>query len=189
MKKSLSTLLIACIASVAFANVDVKSVAIRQTETSKVAVAFYTVPQGTVIVRISDQQDRLILRDRINQKDAFSKKYDLQELPEGLYVVEVADESGILNTETVDTRPVAIAPAVFSMVSDLGNNRYRLVVSSLDAKEIEVLIFDGNKLIHTEKVENPQGLHKIYLITKPSLAGISFKVKTASGFEGFVTSL
>lgn len=189
MKKLLSTLLIAGIASVAFANVDVKSVDIRQTETAKVAVAFHVVPQGTVFVRISDQQDRLILRDRINITDAFSKKYDLQELPEGFYVVEVSDESGVLNTETIDTRPVAIAPVVFSRVSDLGDNRYRLLVSNLDAKDIEVSIFDGNKLIHTEKVDNPQGLHKIYLITKPSLGGISFKVKTASGFEGFVTSL
>jgi hypothetical protein len=99
------------------------------------------------------------------------------------------DESGVLNRQTVDTHVVDIAPLVFSRVSDLGGNRYRLVVSNLEAKDIEVSIFDGNKLIHSEKVEDPQGLHKIYTISRPSAEGISFKVKTSSGFESFVSSL
>jgi hypothetical protein len=189
MKKLFSTLLIAGIATAAFANADVKSVDIKQTETAKVSVAFHTVPQGTVIVRISDQQDRLILRDRITKTESFSKKYDLQALPEGIYVVEVMDQSGVLSKETVDTRAVEVAPTVFSRVSDLGGNRYRLVISNLEAKDIEVSIFDGNKLIHTEKVEDPQGLHKIYTISRPSAEGISFKVKTSTGFESFVSSL
>lgn len=189
MKKLFSTLLIAGIATAAFANADVKSVDIKQTETAKVAVAFHTVPQGTVIVRISDQQDRLILRDRISISESFSKKYDLKALPEGIYVVEVMDESGVLNRQTVDTHVVDIAPLVFSRVSELGNNKFRLVVSNLEAKDVEVLIFDGGKLIHSEKVEDPQGLHKIYTISRPSAEGISFKVKTSTGFESFVSSL
>jgi hypothetical protein len=189
MRKLLSTLFVAGIATAAFANNDVKSVKIRQTETAKVAVAFHAVPQGTVVVKISDDQDRLILRDRITKTESFAKKYDLNALPEGTYEVEVTDESGVLSTASFDTHAVEVAPAVFSRVSDLGDNKYRLLVSNLDAKEVEVSIYDGNNLIHTEKIDNPQGLHKIYTITKPSAEGISFKVKTASGFESYVTSL
>ncbi len=189
MKKLFSTLFVAGIATVAFANTEGKSVDIRQTEPAKVAVAFHAVPQGTVIVKITDDQDRLILRDRITKTEAFAKKYDLNALPEGTYEVEVTDQSGVLRTASFDTHAAVVAPAVFSRVSDMGDNKYRLLVSNLESKEVEVSIYDGDKLIHTEKIDNPQGLHKIYTIDRPSAEGISFKVKTASGFESYVTSL
>ena len=189
MKKVFLTLFVAVIAAGAFANNEGKSVEIRQTETAKVAVAFHAVPQGTVIVKITDDQDRLILRDRITATESFAKQYDLNALPQGMYEVEVTDQSGVLRTASFDTHPAVIAPAVFSRVSDMGENKYRLLVSSLDSKEVEVSIYDGGKLIHTEKIDNPQGLHKIYTIVRPGSEGISFKVKTASGFESYVTSL
>ena len=128
------------------------------------------------------------MRDRINKEVAFAKKYDLKALPKGNYSVEVMDESGVLRTASFNNF-VAETPAVFSRVSPMGDDKYRLLVSNLDAKDIEVMIYDGDKLIHTEKIDNPQGLHKIYTIDNVSGAGINFKVKTASGFEDFVTSL
>lgn len=188
MKKLFTLLFVAGIATGAFAKSEGTSVLIRKTETTKVAVSFNEAPQGTVIVRITDSEDRLILRDRINKDVAFAKKYDLKALPQGSYSVEVMDASGVLRTATFDNY-VAETPAVFSRVSPMGDNKYRLLVSNLDAKDIEVMIYDGDHLIHTEKIDNPQGLHKIYSIESVSGAGINFKVKTASGFEGYVTSL
>lgn len=106
MRKLFSTLFVAGIAAGAFANTEGKSVEIRQTETAKVAVAFNAVPQGTVIVKITDDQDRLILRDRITKTEAFAKKYDLNALPEGMYEVEVTDQSGVLRTASFDRKSV-----------------------------------------------------------------------------------
>lgn len=189
MRKLFSTLFVAGIAAGAFAQTEVKSVEIRQTETAKVAVAFNAVPQGIVVVKITDDQDRLIMRDRITKTEAFAKKYDLNALPEGNYEVEVMDQTGVLKTASFDTHAAVTAPAVYSRVSDMGDNKYRLLVSSLEAKEVEVSIYDGGKLIHTEKIDNPQGLHKIFTIARPGSEGISFKVRTASGFESYVTSL
>lgn len=188
MKKLFTLLFVAGITAGAFAKTENTSVLIRKTETTKVAVSFNEAPQGTVIVKITDSEDRLILRDKINKDEAFAKKYDLKALPQGSYSVEVMDESGILRTASFNNY-LAEVPTVFSRVSPMGDNKYRLLVSNLDAKDIEVMIYDGDKLIHTEKIDNPQGLHKIYTIDNVSGAGINFKVKTASGFEGYVTSL
>ncbi|REG88398.1 hypothetical protein [Algoriphagus antarcticus] len=188
MKKLFTLLFVAGIAAGAFAKTEGTSVQIRKTETTKVAVAFNEAPQGTVIVRITDSDDRLIMRDRISKNEAFAKKYDLKALPQGNYTIEVKDDSGVLSTASF-TNFVAETPTVFSRVSQLGDNQYRLLVSNLQAKDVEVMIYDGDKLIHTEKIDNPQGLHKIYTIENVSGAGINFKVKTASGFEGYVTSL
>jgi hypothetical protein len=188
MKKLLTLLFVAGIATGAFAKTENTSVLIRKTETTKVAVSFNEAPQGTVIVKITDSENRLILRDRISKDEAFAKKYDLKALPQGSYSVEVADESGVLSTASFNNF-VAETPAVFSRVSPMGDNQYRLLVSNLNAKDVQVLIYDGDKLIHTETIDNPQGLHKIYTIDNVSGAGINFKVKTASGFEGYVTSL
>jgi len=190
MKNLFTMLFVAGIATGAFAagtDAD-ETVKIKQTETAKVAVAFTEAPKGTVIVKISDDQDRLIMRDRINQTEAFAKKYDLKDLPRGTYLIQVIDQSGMISSASFENFK-EVDPEVFSRVSKIEGNSYRLLVSNLDSKEVEVMIYDGEKMIHTEKIENPQGLHKIYTIENPGKEGISFKVKTASGFEKFVSTL
>jgi hypothetical protein len=59
----------------------------------------------------------------------------------------------------------------------------------LVAQEVTVQIFDGDKLIHTELVDNPQGLHKVYTINIPGFPeAISFKVSTSTGFSAYAAS-
>jgi hypothetical protein len=188
MKKLFTMLFVAGIATGAFAYNDEKSVEIRQTEAAKVTVAVNEVPQGTLTVRITDANDRLVLRDRITKNEAFTKRYDLNALPVGDYSVEVSDANGTLRTATFNTQ-VIVKPLLYSRVTALGDNQYRLLVSNLEAKEVTVQIYDGMNLIHTELINDPQGLHKIYTIQKPGTPeGISFKVSTASGFEAYVAS-
>ncbi len=190
MKKLFTMLFVAGIATGAFAastNAD-ETVLIQQTETAKVAVAFTAAPKGTVVVKISDSEDRLILRDRINQEGTFAKKYDLNQLPKGTYSIQVLNDSGVISSAMVENFKEE-TPEVYSRVSKMDENAYRLVVSNLKAQAVEVMIYDGNEIIHTELIDNPQGLHKIYKIEKPGKDGISFKVKTASGFEKFVSTL
>ncbi|GMQ28837.1 hypothetical protein Aconfl_14800 [Algoriphagus confluentis] len=181
-------LFVAGIVTGAFAYNEEKPVEIRQTEPSKVLVAFKEAPQGPIVVKIMDEQNQLVLRDRITKTEAFAKRYDLNALPEGKYQIQVADAFGNLSSSTVNTTVVS-KPEVYSRVTAMGPNQFRLLVSSLEAKEVTVQIFDGNELIHSEVVENPQGLHKVYTISKPAYPeAISFKVSTAGGFTAYVAS-
>ena len=187
MKKLFLLLFVAGMATAAIAKTE-NQVEIRQTETSKVVVTVPTSPQGGVTVRILDGDKRLVLRDRINATEAFSKRYDLAALPKGDYSIEVSDAQGTLRTETFSTLEKE-SKTVFSRVTPLGQNQFRLLVASLDAKAVTVQIFDGNQLIHTELVNDPQGLHKIYTITKPGFPdAISFRVSTSNGYSSFVAS-
>lgn len=184
----MTLLLVAGIATGAFAKNDDKIVEIRQTEPTKVMVAVADAPTSTVVVKITDSDNNLVLRDRISKTEAFAKRYDLNALPAGEYSLEVSDAKGTLRTATFNTA-VKVKPVVFSRVTEMGDNQYRLLVSNLEAKDVTVQIFDGDKLIHTEVVDNPQGLHKVYTIAKPAYPGaISFKVTTASGFETYVAA-
>ena len=188
MKKFMTMLFVAGIATGAFAYNDEKSVEIRQTEPAKVMVAVVEAPTSALIVKITDANNNLVLRDKISKTEAFAKRYDLNALPAGMYSLEVSDINGTLRTATINTA-VETKPAVFSRVTEMGANQYRLLVSNLEAKDVTVQIFDGDKLIHTETVDNPQGLHKVYTIDKPAYPGaISFKVTTASGFQAYVAS-
>ncbi|HSF54239.1 MAG TPA: hypothetical protein VLA71_10820 [Algoriphagus sp.] len=188
MKKLFTMLFVAGIATGAFAHNDEKSVEIRQTEPAKVMVAVASVPEGTMTVKITDAENRLVLRDRITKTEAFAKRYDLNALPVGEYSIEVSDANGTLRTATFNTE-VIVKPVVYSRVTEMGDNQYRLLVSNLESKDVTVQIYDGDKLIHTELIDNPQGLHKIYTIEKPATPGaISFKVTTSSGFEAYVAS-
>jgi hypothetical protein len=188
MRKIMSMLFVAGIATGAFAYNDEKSVEIRQTEPAKVMVAVASAPQGTVTVKITDAEDRLVLRDRITKTEAFAKRYDLNALPVGDYSIEVSDANGTLRTATFNTEEKT-KPAVFSRVTQMGDNQYRLLVSNLEAKDVTVQIYDGDKLIHTELIDNPQGLHKVYTIDKPgSPEAISFKVTTSTGYEAYAAA-
>lgn len=187
MKKLFTLLFVAGIAAGATAQTG-ESVMIRKTDESKMAISFLETPKSTVFVKISDADNHLVYRDRIGSSEAFSKKYDLSALPEGSYSVEVSDNTGLISSSTVENF-IEEKPVVYSRVSKVAKNTYRLLVSKLDQKDVEIMIFDGGNLIHTEKVENPQGMHKIFTIEQPSSGGISFKVKTSSGFESFVSSL
>ncbi|MCU0399964.1 MAG: hypothetical protein MUE75_02980 [Algoriphagus sp.] len=188
MRKLMTMLFVAGIASGAYAYNDEKTVEIRQTEPAKVMIAVAEAPQSTLVVKITDSQNQLVLRDRISKTEAFAKRYDLNALPVGQYSIEVSDASGTLRTATFNTE-IKTKPEVFSRVTALGDNQYRLLVANLVAQEVTVQIFDGDKLIHTEQVDNPQGLHKVYTIDKPGFPdAISFKVSTSTGFSAYVAS-
>ncbi|GAA0879297.1 hypothetical protein GCM10009119_22650 [Algoriphagus jejuensis] len=185
MKKLFTMLFVAGIATGAFAKNDEKSVEIRQTEPAKVMIAVASAPEGVMTVKITDANDRLVLRDRITKTEAFAKRYDLNALPVGDYSIEVSDANGTLRTATFNTE-VTVKPSVFTRVTEMGDNQYRLLVSSLESKDVTVQIFDGDKMIHTEVIDNPQGLHKIFTINKPSNPeAISFKVTAANGFSAY----
>jgi hypothetical protein len=188
MKNLFTLLFVAGIATGAFATNENLAVQVRQIATAKVAVAFNEAPQGPVIVKISDSKDRVIMRDKINTSEAFAKKYDLNSLPEGIYTVEVTDAENIVKSASIDTHAPQ-TPGVFTRVSQLNENQYRLLVSSMNAKDVTVMIYDGANLIHSEKIDNPQGLHKIFTFDRTSTEGINFRVKTAAGFETYVSSL
>ncbi|WP_144604185.1 hypothetical protein [Algoriphagus algorifonticola] len=187
MKSLMTMLFVAGMVTGAFAAGSEKTVEIRQSEPSKVTVAVSEAPLGTVIVKIMDSDNRLVLRDRIVKDEAFAKRYDLTALPKGTYSVEVLDQSGVLRTATFENF-IAETPSVYSRVTKVEANKYRLLVSNLDAKEITVSIFDGDKLIHSERVENPQGLHKLYTIQNVG-TDIRFKVSTDNGFDKYMSAL
>lgn len=185
MKNLFTLLLTAGIAVGALAQ-ESSHVQIRQIETSKVAIAMNEVPAGPMIVKIKNEAGDLILRDRIAKSEKFIKTYDLSQIAEGNFDIEVMGQDGTMATTSVSNFVVE-KPAVFGRVSKMENNTYRLLVSSMEARDVKVLIYDGGKLIHTETVDNPQGLHKIFKVERESAAGVSFKVETASGYQGYIT--
>lgn len=187
MKNLFTMLFVAGMATGAFAAGTEKTVEIRKSEASKVVVAVSEAPEGTVIVKIKDADNHLVLRDRITKDEAFAKRYDLEALPKGTYSVEVMDQSGVLRTATFENF-IAETPSVYSRVAKIDENKYRLLVSNLEASEITVSIYDGDELIHSELVTDEQGLHKIYAIKKPS-SEISFRVSTAGGFNKYLSAL
>lgn len=187
MKKLLTMLFVAGMATGAFAAETEKSVEIIHSDPAKVTVAMTEAPSSAVIVKIKDSENRLVLRDRINKSEAFAKRYDLNALPKGTYSVEVTDQSGVLRTASFQNF-VAEKPSVYSRVSKMEENKYRLLVSNLADQAFTVSIYDGNNLIHSEKIDDAKGLHKIYNIEKPG-AAISFQVTTEGGFNKYLSAL
>ncbi|MDN3204931.1 hypothetical protein [Algoriphagus sediminis] len=186
MKKFFVLLLTAGIAGGAFAQ-DATKLSIKKVGTSKVAVASTDEAEGSMIVKIMDQNGDLIYRDRIAERDGYKKIYDLSQMEEGEFDVAVTGQSGESTSATVSNY-IEVTPVVYSRFSEVGEDTYKLLISAhQEEEEIKVLIFDGGRLIHSEMVLDPQGLHKVYKVERPSGEGITFKVETSSGFEDYVT--
>lgn len=186
MKHFVFLLFLSVIATGSFATEKSQTVEIIQTDLAKVIVAVNEAPLGAIIVKIKDESNRLILRDRINQTEAFAKRYDLNSLPKGTYSIEVTDHEGILRKLQIQNFE-PIKETVYSSVAKLGVAKYKLLVSSLESAPFSVAIYDGDKLIHSEQVADAKNLHKIYTIKNPTGA-ISFRVTSADGFDKYVSA-
>jgi len=68
------------------------------------------------VLRIKDQQGRILHREVLKGEDAYMKKYDFSSLPTGEYVVEVRTENGIteeaFSLSEGQTQAVYFKPAV-----------------------------------------------------------------------------
>ena len=78
-------------ASNAFANDSKPSLKIVTGKNNVFTLISNTVNNSDVTIRIFDQEGVGLLREKIEVNRKFSKSYDLSNLPEGIYEVEIED--------------------------------------------------------------------------------------------------
>ncbi|MDN3204930.1 hypothetical protein [Algoriphagus sediminis] len=152
---------------------------IQKTADDKVIVALNEPASETLQIKMSNKDGEVVLRDRIVKGQTFAAKLNLEPLPYGTYNVEIIGDNGIVKNSKVNFTDSSQRD-IYSRVTKIDENSFRLLVSTLTASNVKVSIYDQDKLIHSETVSNPQGLHKIYTVEGPSDSGVSFKVESLS---------
>lgn len=160
------------------------AVSIRKVEDSKVQLLYGLVPNGTVLVKIYDESNTLVQKDRIFKKEAFAKYYDFSLLSPAKYNIEVLENNQIVDKFELDLRAKSAEPVIYSKVEKVANNQYKLLVNSLLPTDLSIMVYENGHLVHAENIDNVNGFHKLYTFARFSPgANVEFVVKTQDGFS------
>ncbi|WP_194777959.1 hypothetical protein [Pararhodonellum marinum] len=165
------------------------SVVLQQVKPGNVKLVYREVPNGPVYVKITDQDNKTLVKDRIQMENPFSKNYNMEYLKPGLYHVEVKNNNGLMETYDLDMRPAKEEPVVYSKVEMVGDRKFKLVVNAVAASNLIIRIYDKNELIHQEVVEDVKGVQKLYTIQGiRQMGNIVFQVSNDQGFDQYLSA-
>jgi hypothetical protein len=161
-------------------------VSIRKVDQNKVQLRYTINPDGPVTVKIYDQNQTLVQKDRIVAKNPFAKYYDFSKVSPGNYNVEVSGANHLVEHLAINVGSITAdaSPLVYSKLEKVENNSYKLLVNSLFPADMSIMVFENDRLIYEENVDNVNGFQKLYKLAGISpTAKVEFFVKTNDGFS------
>jgi hypothetical protein len=189
MKAFIATMILAASVSVsAMANEAVsektaKPVTLRKVDESKVQLIYGLNQAKTVTVKIFDENNFLVQKDKIVSENAFAKYYDFSKLKAGVYSMAVYENNVVMDQLEVDLNETVTSPLVYTKLEKIEGNSYKLLVNALLPSDLSVMVYENDKLVHEERVDNSVGFQKLYRFERlnPS-SRVEFFVKSSDGF-------
>jgi len=159
-------------------------VTLRKVDESKVKLMYGLNQAKTVTVKIFDENNFLVQKDKIVSENAFAKYYDFSKLKAGVYSMEVYENNVVVDQLQMDlNETVASSPLVYTKLEKIEGNSYKLLVNALLPSDLSVLVFENDKLVHEEKVDNSIGFQKLYKFQYLNTgARVEFYVRSSDGF-------
>ncbi|MEP2773046.1 MAG: T9SS type A sorting domain-containing protein [Fulvivirga sp.] len=97
-----------------------------------------------VDIRIYDESKRLVFSESIKKYDAFSRPYNLSNLPEGIYTVVVKDANGTINKSVENYTSRSSENVNFGLIrfNEVAQDKYKLTIINNGVANAEVKIYD-----------------------------------------------
>lgn len=165
-------------------------VSIRKVDQNKVQLRYALIPEGPVTVKIYDENNVLVQKDRIVAKNPFARYYDFSKVSPGNYSVEITDANHLVEHLAVNTHePVATPSLVYSKLEKVENNSYKLLVNSLLPADMSIMVFENDRLVYEENVDSVSGFQKLFKLHGVSpTSKVEFFVKTNDGFSSLMAT-
>lgn len=160
------------------------SVSLRQVDENKIQLVSALKEAGTLTVKIFDENKFLVQKDRIVAENAFSKNYDFSKLKPGIYSLEVWESNVVIDQMVLDLTEVVEAPVVYSRLDKMEDNKYKLLVNALLPSDLSIMVFENDKLVYEEKIDDSIGFQKLYKFQNVNPgARVEFYVRSSDGFS------
>ncbi|NRD18444.1 hypothetical protein HNV08_00170 [Winogradskyella eckloniae] len=131
---------------------------------------FNNVNEGDLI-SVTDAKGQIVYNGRINNSGNIQNLYDFSQLKDGVYTIEVNKDFEIkINKVQVSNNIVTFLETsettIFKPV--FRSEDSKLIVSKLaiDTDEMEIELYFGNDLIHTETVKGNEIINRVYQLDK-----------------------
>ncbi len=173
-----------CITSNIFANDSKPSLKIISGEKNAFTLISNDVKNSDITIRIFDEAGLNLLNEKIEVNRTFSKSYDLSNMPNGIYEVEIEDNISfrkyfvITTSDTIEIME-NVEQKVFKPIVVLEESLLKLNLLNLGSGNVELSL--SNKIgeeIYTEKIENTIAIHKGFDLSKLPSGDYSVEVKT-----------
>ena len=112
-----------------------------------------------ILIQIKDENEAILHEERVTDQNAFSKKYNLENLPKGVYFVEISDDlREVIQPFEVTNSKITINPTtrkeIYKPAFHFSNNKLNINLLALNSNKVVVEIFDNqNQLIYTQKFQ------------------------------------
>jgi len=153
-KIQLIAVLLTVLSSVAFANDGEKNtkkttsyVEVKKKDAHTFSLVYKSANAEKVNIRLMDENNRVVFSETIKKYDAFARPYNLSNLPEGEYTLEVIDANGkttkrIQNFSSSFTSHVKVPTYV--KFDSVALNKYKLMIVSQTAKSARIKVYGKN---------------------------------------------
>lgn len=182
-KNFLFVIVLLFITSNIFANDAKPSVKIISGKNNAFTLISDNAKDSDVTIRIFDDEGLSLLNEKIEINRALSKSYDLSNMPNGIYEVEIEDDISLRKyfvIKTLDTIEVMenAEEKIFKPTVSLEESLLKFNLLNLGSSEVELSLSNEiGEEIYSEKIQNTIAIHKAFDLSKLPLGEYSVEVK------------
>jgi hypothetical protein len=131
----------------------------------------------SVWIKIYDSEQRMLLSERVKNKEGFMKSYDFSNLSDGLYTIDIQSKSGKITKEVYHSYKKDDID--FSVVKNPENNSLRLLVEGVSKEPVYVDILDRkSETIYEDRVDVGKSFSRVYKFKDDMPESLKLRVST-----------
>ena len=160
---------------------------VHQNSDKKFSVQMSNFDEVKLAIRISDENERNLFEEEITKSRNFNKTYDMSQLPEGNYFLEVEYNKKISEWK------IQISEKVMNIIqiSEINipqfvqkDNRVELNINNIAKFDTKLKVFDENGIeLYEEELEDTNSVRKIFDFSKVPL--INYTIIASIGERNF----
>ena len=123
-------------------------------------VSFNNTGEGDILIQIKDDNDAILHTEEVSNQPVFAKKFNLKNLPAGVYYLEVSDElTEVVQPLKISVSNIEMDPTartkMYKPVFRFQNNRLDVDFLAINNNKITISVFGAqNQLVFSEQFEN-----------------------------------
>lgn len=140
---------------------------------------------GKAKIAITDENGKMLHQRKVKVQEDVMVPYNLDHLPAGEYhvMISTADEEVVYTVETSERVPEILSYPLMAYGKLIDDHTINLAVIGLKEPGVEVKIKmqKGGKILHEEKIDQPEGFRKNYVLKGVDPSEVMVELKDAEG--------
>ena len=136
-------------------------ISVRQNQERKAVIRVMTLSENnTAVLKIKDEDGRVMHRELLRGNTMYAKRYDLSNLPDGAYVVEVTSDQGV-SQEALNLKAGSSEVAYFKPAVQVEPEMIKVMFKNSIASPVALKLYDAQgRILFQESVPSQEQFAK-----------------------------